>query len=262
MLRFNKNNKNTDKSSNDLFYYCFPGLSGYSSLCHRVFTRKGGVSKHPYKSLNISHSVKDNPDDVDQNLLLAQESTGAKQLVHMSQQHGKKVISLKKDKTPDLEIVFEADAIITDMTSVAIMVKQADCQGVILFDPIKSVVSVVHSGWKGSVQNILGETVNRMKKDFDCLPENILAAIGPSLGPCCSEFKAYNQIFPAHFKKHMVQENYFDSWEISKMQLVNAGLEKKSIEKSNICTKCNTDIFFSYRAEDITGRFATVAMLR
>ena len=60
----------------------------------------------------------------------------------------------------------------------------------------------------------------------------------------------------------MVRECYFDFWAISETQLVDAGLKKEGIEKSNICTKCNTDMFFSYRGEGITGRFATVAMIK
>ena len=179
----------------------------------------------------------------------------------MSQQHGKEVTSLNDKKEIEREKIYKADALITNIPSVAIMVKQADCQGVILFDPVKSVVAVVHSGWKGSVKNILGETVKRMEKDFNCSPLNILAAIGPSLGPCCAEFKTYRDIFPESFQKHMKEEFNFDFWSISEMQLINAGLKKYHIEKANICTKCRTDIFFSYRGEGKTGRFATVAML-
>ena len=100
-----------------------------------------------------------------------------------------------------------------------------------------------------------------MVKDFGCLPENIKAAIGPSLGACCAEFKTYREIFPEHFQKYMVGECNFNFWAISQMQLMKEGIKKESIEISGICTKCRTDIFYSYRGEGETGRFATVAMI-
>jgi len=102
----------------------------------------------------------------------------------------------------------------------------------------------------------------RMKSEFGCEPGDITAAIGPSLGPCCSEFKTYREIFPPEFVTHMVSENHFDLWEISRMQLLRAGLMKEKIEIAGVCTKCNTDLFYSYRGEGETGRFGTVAMLK
>jgi len=89
-----------------------------------------------------------------------------------------------------------------------------------------------------------------------------MAAIGPSLGPCCGEFITHEQIFPNEFRQFMVRENYFDLWRISRWQLLNAGLIEENIEVAGICTRCRTDMFYSYRAEGITGRFATVAMLK
>ncbi len=262
MVPYNKNNKkNSGHENGGLFYYCFPGLTRYESLCHRVFTRNCGYSKPPYNSLNISYAVGDDPSCVDKNLLMIQQNTDAEQLLHMNQQHGKTVISIKRGQEKAFNHVPDADALITDIPSAAIMVKQADCQGVILFDPIKSIVAVVHSGWKGSVKNILGETVRKMVNDFNCSTEDIAAGIGPSLGPCCAEFTTYKEILPEHFQDYMTGKSNFDFWSISEMQLINAGLKKSNIEKAGVCTKCNTDIFYSYRGEGITGRFATVAMI-
>jgi YfiH family protein len=179
----------------------------------------------------------------------------------MNQVHGKKVISLSKRGSREFHKVPHADSVITDIPSLAIMIKQADCQGIILFDPVTSVVSAVHSGWRGSVENIIGETVKKMERDFTCDPENIIAAIGPSLGPCCAEFITHEDIFPSSFMEYMTENNHFDFWSISEMQLVEAGLLKENIEIAGICTKCRTDLFFSYRGEGVTGRFATVAMI-
>ena len=142
------------------------------------------------------------------------------------------------------------------------MVKQADCQGVILTDLVRGVVAVVHCGWRGSVGNILGTVTERMKSEFRCSVSNISAAIGPSLGPCCAEFITYGDIFPPHFTAFRVGKNHFDLWDLSLKQLLESGLDRDRIEIAGICTKCNVDLFYSYRAEGKTGRFATVAMLR
>ena len=263
MHLFNKNNKKLpDSSPEDIFYMKFPQLSEYTTLGHRVFTRNGGTSRDLFKSLNTSYTVGDLPKRVEDNLQIIKENIMADNLLYMNQVHGKKVISFSKKNACEFYKVPHADAVITDIPSNAIMIKQADCQGIILFDPVKSVVSAVHSGWRGSVENILGETVKKMESDFKCCPENIIAAIGPSLGPCCAEFITHEDIFPSSFMEYIVDNNHFDFWSISEMQLIKAGLLKKNIEIAGVCTKCRTDLFFSYRGESKTGRFATIAMIK
>jgi YfiH family protein len=200
---------------------------------------------------------------VDKNLRIIRESIKAGRLFFMNQVHGRNIIRLSKNNYPHFtDSPPEADAVITDIPDMAIMVKQADCQGVIMHDPVRAVVAIAHCGWRGNVRNILGLVVDNMRSDFGCNPFDILAAIGPSLGPCCAEFRSYKDIFPEEFVKYMVREDYFDLWEISRAQLIDAGLGDDRIEIAGICTKCNSDLFYSHRAEGITGRFATVAMLR
>jgi YfiH family protein len=239
----------------------FDSLSVHAGLIHVVFSRKGGVSSPPYDSLNVSYNTGDLHDHVSKNLSLIKEKIGAGHMMSMSQVHGTDIITLHRDNCRDLS-TRSADAIITDIPLLGIMVKQADCQGVILYDAVKSVVAAVHCGWRGNVQDILGAAVNRMRSEFGCNPEDMKAAIGPSLGPCCAEFTTYREIFPEEFYGFIVRDSHFDLWEISRMQLLRAGLMKDNIEIAGICTKCNTDIFYSYRGEGNTGRFGTVAMIK
>ncbi|MBN1904542.1 MAG: peptidoglycan editing factor PgeF [Deltaproteobacteria bacterium] len=263
IIQFDKNNLQINEASQgESFYLCFPGLSTYKELIHRVFTRNNGWSRPPYNSLNVSYEVGDDPLSVDRNILSIRQNTGSDRVIYMNQQHGDTVISLKSGFAAAHERVFEADALITDIPGTAIMVKQADCQGIILFDPVTKVVAVVHSGWKGSVKNISGKVVEKMCGDFDVSPENIIAAIGPSLGPCCGEFTTYEEIFPAHFKDFMSGMAHFDLWAITEKQLTDSGVKNEKIEKAGICTRCNTGLFYSYRGEGVTGRFATVAMIK
>jgi YfiH family protein len=247
--------------SNGLSYIQFNSLITHAGLVHGIFTRKGGLSRTPYDCLNVSCSTGDRPENVNANLDLIKNEIRAARIVSMNQVHGTDIITVHKGACTDLSIR-SADAIITDVPMLGIMVKQADCQGIILYDEVKSVIAVVHCGWKGNVQDIPGMVVNRMKLEFGCEPRDILAAIGPSLGPCCAEFTSYREIFPHEFISHMVSDNHFDLWEISRRQLIRAGLMDDNVETAGICTKCNTDLFYSYRAEGETGRFGTVAMLK
>ena len=157
--------------------------------------------------------------------------------------------------------VGESDAVITNIPRLGLLVKQADCQAVFLYDPINRVIASVHCGWRGQKLGLLGLVVQRMEAEFGCSAANMLAAIGPSLGPCCAEFITHKEIFPAEFTEFMIRDNYFDLWALSRRQLLDARLKSENIETAEICTRCRTDLFFSYRAEGVTGRFASVAML-
>jgi YfiH family protein len=252
MICFNKHNKRlNDSAEKEVMYMQFESLSKQKSLVHRVFTR----------SLNISLGVGNDARRLEKNLRIIKNNMGADRLIFMDQLHGTNIISIKKgyDSAPLSDN--KGDVLITNIPQVALIVKQADCQGIILFDRARHVISVVHSGWRGSTLNIIGKAVGRMVDEYKCEPNDILAAIGPSLGPCCAEFISYKEIFPVSFQDYMVKMNYFDLWALSIGQLLKAGISRENIETSNICTKCHGHLFYSYREEDTTGRFATAAMI-
>ncbi|MBN1832812.1 MAG: peptidoglycan editing factor PgeF [Deltaproteobacteria bacterium] len=240
----------------------FPRLVSDDRLIHAVFTREGGVSEAPYNTLNVSYHTDDRPEFVSKNLEIIRDAIGAKDLVFMNQVHGKEILVLRQQDFDGSWEPASADAMITDIPQLALMVKQADCQGVLLFDPIKGVVANVHCGWRGNVINILKSVVDKMKSEFGCLAADLAAAIGPSLGPCCSEFVDYEKIFPEAFRRFMIRKAHFNLWEISRHQLLEAGLINKHIEVAGICTRCRTEMFYSFRGEGETGRFATVIMLK
>lgn len=242
-------------------FFRFPGLSQFLDLAHFVFTRHGGVSDSDFRSLNVSASTGDSPRNVESNLSLIREVTGASALRFMNQAHGKNIVILRKGSLEDGAGPFTADAMVTDAAGVGLLVKQADCQAVILYDPLRRAVANVHCGWRGNAQDLLSEAVTVMKTEFGCDPSRMRAAIGPSLGPCCAEFVTYREIFPESFRSFMVRDNFFDLWAVSRFQLVQSGLKAENIESAGWCTRCRTDLFFSYRGEGRTGRFATVVVL-
>lgn len=238
-------------------------LSGYPQLSHAVFTRHGGTSQSPYDRLNTSYDVGDLPRHVAANLSIIKDALKARRLLTMKQVHGTGVLVVHKEDAWRRVRTPSADAVITDVPGLAVLVKQADCQGTILFDPNRNVVAVAHCGWRGNVADILSKVVARMRAEFGSEESDLLACIGPSLGPCCAEFVDHRVIFPECFQVFGIDSTAkFDLKAISRWQLLNAGLREENIQISDICTRCRTDLFYSYRGEGRTGRFGTVAMLR
>ncbi len=241
----------------DTVYYEFPHLAAFSGVAHGIFTRHGGYSTGKFKGLNLSYDVGDSKETVRKNRALVKDVMNIPDMLSVRQVHGNTVRIFSQQDEPDLKEP-EADAMITDASGYLLLVKGADCQLILVFDPIKNVAANIHSGWRGSVRNIVGKTISVMKEAYGCRPEDLMCGIGPSLGPCCAEFVNHSEELPSAFKKYEVSENHFDFWTISREQLKGSGVSPDNIAVSGICTRCNTDQFFSYRKEKVTGRFGAV----
>ncbi|MCP4020670.1 MAG: peptidoglycan editing factor PgeF [Desulfobacteraceae bacterium] len=232
---------------------------------HGIFSRFGGISEGPFDSLNIGLNSGDEVSSIQMNRKLIIEKMGINPLIFLDQKHGT-TIKILKNEDNDLSEIFEpgkeiytADGIITDITGISIVIQVADCQSVMMYDPENKIIANIHSGWRGSIANIIGKCVDEMISEFNCDPRNIYVGISPSLGPCCAEFIKYKDEIPEEFWKFKSNDsNNFDFWAISVDQLIQKGIKKEHIENMNKCTKCNSDIFFSFRKEKTTGRFACV----
>lgn len=154
----------------------------------------------------------------------------------------------------------EGDALITNKKNTPIMVKVADCQGVLAYDPQKEVIAAIHSGWKGSVQNIIGKTIQRLVKEYDCDPNNLIVAISPSLGPCCCEFTDPKKELPSFCHPYVKANNHVDFWEISLKQCLDEGIKAENIQKPTTCTKCDKN-YFSHRRQE-KGRMAVYIKMK
>lgn len=242
----------------NLPFFYFSCFAQFSFLHHAVFTRLGGHSQGAYASLNLSHEVGDDPVAVNKNLALIKQSFSTKTLVWSRQVHGKDVLVIQDKVKPPYE---GFDALVTNRPGLALLVKLADCQGILLCDPIKKVIAAVHCGWRGNVANIIAATIDVMEKEFHTKPTDIWAGISPSLGPCCAEFKDYQTLLPKAFWRYRINGNHFDWWSISRDQLMAKGVPEAQIEIAGICTVCD-ERFFSYRREGKTGRFGAVIMLK
>lgn len=226
--------------------------------------RYGGLSLAPYDSLNLSYGVGDNPGTVRANREIIKRKFSLPPLLSARQVHGSEIFIAEEVLEEDLE-VDGYDALMTDQASIGLLIQQADCQAITLFDPGRPAIAAIHNGWQGSVANIAAKTVGAMEKTYGSSPATMEARISPSLGPCCAEFVNYASELPDSFLPFQVKEKHFDFWRISTMQLLEAGLRQKNIHIAGICTSCSRD-HYSYRracrtASGVTGRGATIISL-
>ncbi len=226
-------------------------------------TRWGGVSAPPFHELNVSADTGDLAENVEKNLERVRNVLGVESIVSVRQVHGNKFFYVKweKDLCANGQVEAQADGLFTRLRGVALMIKTADCQPVVLFDPVRKVVANIHCGWRGSVKGILPLAVRELEGRFGSNPKDLWAGIGPSMGPCCSEFRGWRELLPRWMDAYQVRPDYFDFWAASARQLTDAGVPGKQIFCAKICTVCNKD-YFSYRREGRTGRLGTLVALR
>ena len=244
------------------YLFQFSVLAQIPGLVHAVVSRTGGASRPPFDGLNVSHGVGDDPAAVMANRKRLRQMTGGGIHVYTRQNHGTSIRTITREAFNPGEAIqtapVSADGLISDVPGVRLLIQTADCQAVMLFDPQKQVVANIHCGWRGSVADIIGRTVLRMVDRFGCDPGQMIAAIGPSLGPCCAEFVNFENELPREFWAFRVGAHHFDFWRISRHQLTTAGLADGNVHGPGICTRCNPQLFFSYRAARETGRFAAL----
>jgi len=229
---------------------------------HGMFNRHKGVSPSPFNSNNLSLGVGDEPDNVLQNRASIKDKLGIKILVSARQDHTDR-ICCADHITSDTE-VDGYDALMTSKPGVGLLIQQADCQAILLEDVEKKVIAAIHCGWRGSVLNIIGKTIDHMTAVYSTDPADLRALISPSLGPCCAEFVHYRTELPAAMHSMQERPGYFDFWKISADQLTASGVSGERIVTMNICTACHPD-FFSYRRsarnKRPTGRQGSVIAL-
>ncbi|MFA4902227.1 MAG: polyphenol oxidase family protein [Desulfobaccales bacterium] len=242
--------------------YRSPVLAALPAVVHGFFTRQGGVSTGAYDSLNVSPAVGDLCDLVGENQRRMEQALGLKSLASAAQVHGNHAAVITSADQGQGEDIPEVDILVTTVPGLGLVIKQADCQAVMLYDPVNRVVANVHCGWRGHVHNILGETVALLQTTFGSQPRALYAAVGPSLGPCCAEFRNFRQEFPETLWGYQVRPTYFDLWQITVDQLTAAGLRPERLDLARLCTRCGAGEFFSYRRDKVTGRQGAVIALR
>ena len=245
-----------------LRWYGSPLLAARPEVVHGFFTRAGGVSRGAYHSLNVSQAVGDRRELVAENQKRLQRALRLEALASAAQVHGGRTAVITEAGQARLEDIPEVDILITTVPGLGLLIKQADCQAVMFYDPVNRVVANVHCGWRGQVDNVLGETVSLLQARFKTRPADLFAAVGPGLGPCCAEFRNFRREFPASLWTYEVRPNHFDLWRLSRDQLTAAGLSPERLHLVSLCTRCGADDFYSYRRDRVTGRQGAVIALR
>lgn len=249
-----------------LRYYQFE-LFAHQPIFHAVLTRQGGFSQAPFDSLNTGGTVGDDKAAVLANHQKIYNVFGYEFNSHFDvwQVHGTEVLCT--DSPRDLDTPHpRADGILTDNPEVTLFMRFADCVPVLLYDPVKQAIGIVHAGWQGTCKQIARIAVERMRTCFGSRPQDILGGIGPSICQHCYEVGAeVFQAFAASFGKeraerYFLEQNgslYLDLWKANRETLENAGVSQ--IEVSGLCTAEHLDDWYSHRAENgKTGRFAVL----
>jgi YfiH family protein len=248
-----------------LVYYQFPNLLPCANLVHGLFTRLGGHSLTPWASLNTGHTVGDDPQAVEANHRLICQALGIEwgDVVSPHQVHSATVGIVGREHRGQVRP--ETDALVTGHPDVLLMLRFADCVPVLFHDPRQQVVGLAHAGWRGTVAGMVGATVQAMVNAFGCRPSDIVAGIGPAIGPCC--YQVGDDVAVAfRDTPHLLRPAgdghwYLDLWAANQEQLARAGV--REVCMADICTACHTDEWFSHRAErGRTGRWGALIGLR
>jgi len=222
---------------------------------HGFTTRDGGGSRGAFRSLNLSATVGDEPDRVEENWERLRRATGLA-FARVRQVHGCRVVPASAGSVP-LE---EGDAVTTTVPGVAACVSVADCAPILLADPRSGAVAAVHAGWRGTLARAAGEGVRALVERHGARPSDLLAAIGPSIGPCCFEV---SRVLATRFRDELGQAtgnprgngSRADLWRANERVLRDAGLARRRIDVLARCTSCEEQVFFSHRRDQgRTGR--------
>jgi YfiH family protein len=195
----------------------------------------------------------------------------------LRQVHGRTVAVAEKGACPQIENTLgtgpvgpEADAIVSDDPSVALVVRVADCAPILVVDTHTGAVGAIHAGWRSTMQGIVDAALTKMRERFDTRPADVIAAIGPSLGACCGEMgeevvEAFRDAghgsvaLERWFIRETRQRPHFDLWRANRDQLEAGGVPSTAIHISGLCTSTYPDVFHSFRAAgSAAGRMAAV----
>ena len=254
-------------------------LKKSSGILHAFSTRKGGVSKPPFATLNLGQGVGDNPAAVEENRQRFFGALGieAGQVVRARQVHGDSVLNV--DVTCTRQAGFprslvderaEFDALITRVPGLALVVSTADCVPVLIHDPVQGAIAAIHAGWRGTAKGIAARALTAMREAYGTDPSTCLAAIGPCIHGCCFEVdsvvvEAMATTVPnpeAYTRPSRPDHWLLDLVGANRAALEMAGVRPDRIEDVGLCTSCRNDLFFSHRAEKgRTGRMMSFILL-
>lgn len=247
-------------------YLTFPALNNLPCVKHLFTTRLGGVSKGIYESMNVSFTRGDEEEAVMENFrriaeifkvsldaFVCSDQTHTTNIRVITKEDMGKGITRRKDYT-------DIDGLVTNEKNIVLSTFYADCVPLYFVDPVREVIGLSHSGWKGTVGKIGLKTVEKMKEEFGSRPEDIVCAIGPSICKECYEVSedVIMEMEKCFLGNRKIMDNisypkgngkyFLDLWMANEYILEEAGITKEHIQITDICTCHNPDYLFSHRA--------------
>lgn len=264
------------RQKGDLEYLVFPKLEETGVVEHLFTTRTGGVSSGIYSSMNLSFSRGDDPECVRENYRRIGEVLG------VDPDH---MVASKQTHTTNIHLVTpedlgngivrpsaydDIDGLATDRPGIALVTFFADCVPLYFVDPVHKAIGLAHSGWRGTVARMGACMVQFMEERFYSRPEDLVAAIGPSICVDCYEVsEEVAEQFREGFPEEVLQQGkapgkyQLDLWKANQSILLKAGIRPEHIAVTNVCTCHNPEYLFSHRASHgQRGNLAAFLMLK
>lgn len=268
------------KENAGVTYITFPKLEQYNhEMLHGFSTRLGGVSKEHLGSMNLSFTRGDDVDTVMENHRRFAKALGydESKLVFSNQVHLTNFYKATKDDcgkgiTRKSDIL-EIDGLVTDEPGVPLITFYADCVPLFFYDPVKQVIAMAHSGWKGTVERIGEKMISYMGTEYDSKPEDIVCAIAPSICQACYEVSEdvalrFLEVFGDRYGDELLYKKENGKYQLNlhkscEVTLLDAGILPEHLDITDICTCCNPEFLFSHRASNgMRGNLAGVMMLK
>ena len=260
-----------------LVYLTISAFEETGMVKHCFTTRVGGVSQGIYNSLNTSIIKEDPIENVRRNLELVCGAIGIDytRLVFSNQTHEDNIrVVTEADIGKGLTIpsdITDTDGLMTNIPGIPLITHYADCVPLFFLDTRNRAIAVIHSGWKGTVLKIGAKTIKQMNEVYGTKPEDCLVGIGPSIGRDCFEVgpevvQEFRDSFDnwAEFTEPFRDGKFrIDLWKANKIMLIELGIPEENITVSGFCTKCNEQLFFSYRRDKgRTGSLSAIMELK
>ena len=245
-------------------FFVFPSIEKTGSVVHGFSTRLGGVSEGIFSSMNVSFTRGDQEEAVRENYrrlgaamgfscenLVCSDQTHTVNLRVVTEEDRGKGFVCPKDYT-------DIDGLVTDVPGLVLAAFYADCVPLYLVDPVRRCIGLSHAGWRGTVGKIGKKTVELMREQYGSRPEDLVAAIGPSICQSCYEvskdvIEKFQEAFDERFWPELFYEKdggkyQLNLWRANELGFLEAGVRPERIAAAGVCTCCNPELLFSHRA--------------
>ncbi|MCB6644372.1 peptidoglycan editing factor PgeF [[Clostridium] scindens] len=243
---------------NGVPYLSYPLLEETGAVKHGFSTKLGGVSTGSCATMNISTTRGDDPEAVAENRRRIGAAIGVRpeDMTYTHQTHTTNVAVVRAEDRG--RRFLETDGMVTNVPGICLVTFYADCVPLFLVDPVKKAIGLSHSGWRGTVGKMGKVTVQAMMREYGSRPEDIVAAIGPSICQDCYEVSedvidrfrdSFNEaVWPKLFYRKENGKYQLDLWRANEEVFLEAGIRRENLAVTNLCTHCNQEVLFSHRA--------------